>query len=522
MRIITALPITLTIILSIVVVFSVSGFSIEDEVRITETSYQEWGPKMAVDRDGYSHMLYRISTNESLEYRKVSPNGQTVVGPLMIIKDDMKMPTYGDIKIDDSNQIHIAFFSYHLNETGRDIIYCQLDMDGHVIVPPRWVSNSTTYSSHVNMDIDGRGNIYMVWREMSDPQEIQWCNLSAVGTLVPPVTVSRGTTQEVEVHRPKISVDPRGESHVFWQMRSNTDSPWRLFYSRLSPSGDVLNTPSMLIRSRETDCSLIKVHLEENVGVHTVFIEYGQDGWLATYALVTSDGNLEESWPIIGPFEEEIEWVDIVITSKGDRVFAFVQWEGSDKLLTSIGVCIVSQENNATRSFDITGFEFFEYVPDMDYASERTVVCFVRDGDIYQRVVNTSDPNYPPTPVLSSDSTSAVVNEWITFSGNRSHDPDEGDTLAGYLFDWGDGTATEWQVSNTEDHKFTKPGVYTVSLSVQDNHGLTSEETVSVIIVVEEPNIKTSDESYFWLIIIILILIVLIALLTRNTGKGSL
>lgn len=79
MRAIATIPFAL-IIFTMVVPFSVSGFSIEDEVRITET-HQEFGPKMAVDEEGYSHIVNRISNNGSLQYRKVNSDGLTVIGP---------------------------------------------------------------------------------------------------------------------------------------------------------------------------------------------------------------------------------------------------------------------------------------------------------------------------------------------------------------------------------------------------------------------------------------------------------
>jgi hypothetical protein len=511
MRVLIGFPLTLTMALAVVLVNTVSGFSIEDEVRITDTVDQEWQPVLAIDDEGCSYMVYHLSPNHSLFFSKVSPEGLTLIGPVMITMEDMKDPTYGDIKVDGSGRVHIAFFAYRINVTGRDILYCQLDEDGLVRIPTRWVTNSTAYSSHVRMDIDGQGNVYLVWREMSDPQEIMWCNLSTDGTPTEPaVAVSKGMNDSVEAHRPRISVSAAGESQVFWQGRTDEGSPWMLYFSRVSPTGQVLVGPTRILPDGDAECTYIGVALEEGIGVHTVYVEHGPDGWLANYALVTPDGGVSDITSVVGPSEAEIDWVDVAITSNGDRVFAFAQEDGTDYRLLRIGMRMVSRGNDARRSFDITGFEDFGWIPKMDGRSDRVVVCYMRDGDIYQRAVDASIPNYPPSPVLTCDTTSAETDERISFSGEGSHDLDVGDYITGFLFDWGDGTATEWGSSPTADYRFSEPGVYTVTLEVRDSQGLASEDHASVTLVIEEVNVGPSEGVPLWVILVVVIAVVVL------------
>ena len=61
------------------------------------------------------------------------------------------------------------------------------------------------------------------------------------------------------------------------------------------------------------------------------------------------------------------------------------------------------------------------------------------------------------------------VNQSITFDGSSSYDMDNGDSIASYFWDFGDGT-TGYNVS--VEHIYTTEGNYTVELTVTDTHGL--------------------------------------------------
>jgi PKD repeat protein len=71
--------------------------------------------------------------------------------------------------------------------------------------------------------------------------------------------------------------------------------------------------------------------------------------------------------------------------------------------------------------------------------------------------------------------TAECTNLTCTFDGQSSYDPDQGDTLS-FDWNWGDGTAHG--TSSTPSHTFATAGDKTVTLTVTDNHGASSVDTV--------------------------------------------
>jgi hypothetical protein len=95
-------------------------------------------------------------------------------------------------------------------------------------------------------------------------------------------------------------------------------------------------------------------------------------------------------------------------------------------------------------------------------------------GGSYTLVSNTfCAPNAAPTAVLTATPDHGPGPLTVTLSGAGSTDPDAGDTIATYNFDFGDG-ATSSQSSPTVMHTYNAPGEYRPRLTVTDSRGLVS------------------------------------------------
>lgn len=85
--------------------------------------------------------------------------------------------------------------------------------------------------------------------------------------------------------------------------------------------------------------------------------------------------------------------------------------------------------------------------------------------------------NKPPDAVITDLPQNIFINTEITFNGSKSKDTD------GYITDWnwnyGDGENGSGEVSM---HSYTKPGDYTVELTVTDNQGLTDTATTQITV----------------------------------------
>ena len=87
----------------------------------------------------------------------------------------------------------------------------------------------------------------------------------------------------------------------------------------------------------------------------------------------------------------------------------------------------------------------------------------------------------PPVAVLSASQTSGTAPITINFSSSGSSDPDG--SIAGYEWNFGDGTPVA--TAANASHTYATPGAYTVTLKVTDNSGLSAAQ--STTITVQQP-----------------------------------
>ncbi|MES1244598.1 MAG: PKD domain-containing protein [Acidobacteriota bacterium] len=93
-------------------------------------------------------------------------------------------------------------------------------------------------------------------------------------------------------------------------------------------------------------------------------------------------------------------------------------------------------------------------------------------------------PNAAPTARLAAAPQSGRAPLDVDFDGSGSSDPDAGDTIAEYTFDFGDGSDPVTQGSPMVSHTYTAPGNYNASLSVKDSRGKASANTATAVIQV--------------------------------------
>jgi hypothetical protein len=83
-------------------------------------------------------------------------------------------------------------------------------------------------------------------------------------------------------------------------------------------------------------------------------------------------------------------------------------------------------------------------------------------------------PNGAPTAALTATPAHGTSPLTVTFSGAGSSDPDAGDHVASYTFDFGDASQPVTQAGATIKHTYTTAGEYRARLLVKDTHGLAS------------------------------------------------
>jgi len=93
-------------------------------------------------------------------------------------------------------------------------------------------------------------------------------------------------------------------------------------------------------------------------------------------------------------------------------------------------------------------------------------------------------PNQAPTARLAALPQSGFAPLEVELNGAASSDPDAGDGVVTYTFDFGDGTPAVTQSSPEIEHTYTAVGNYQASLTVEDTRGAASTNSASAIIQV--------------------------------------
>jgi PKD repeat protein len=90
-----------------------------------------------------------------------------------------------------------------------------------------------------------------------------------------------------------------------------------------------------------------------------------------------------------------------------------------------------------------------------------------------------------PTATFTLPGGAAPVGVPVSFNAAGSSDPNSGGSISSYAWDFGDGKSGS---GTTPSHAYAKPGTYTVSLTVTDNYGLTSQSISHQIKVLTPPS----------------------------------
>lgn len=92
-------------------------------------------------------------------------------------------------------------------------------------------------------------------------------------------------------------------------------------------------------------------------------------------------------------------------------------------------------------------------------------------------------PNAAPTAALTASPDHGPAPLTVTFNGAASSDPDTGDSIASYTFDFGDGSSVT-QASPTVSHTYQSAGQYPARLNVTDSRGKVSANAAFAIVQV--------------------------------------
>ncbi|HYY43483.1 MAG TPA: PKD domain-containing protein, partial [Pyrinomonadaceae bacterium] len=89
-----------------------------------------------------------------------------------------------------------------------------------------------------------------------------------------------------------------------------------------------------------------------------------------------------------------------------------------------------------------------------------------------------------PSAVLSAAPTTGTRPLAVNFNAAQSSDPDAGDTIASYTFNFGDGSVVT-QSSPMITHVYNVAGSFRATLTVKDSRGRRNDNVADAVIIVQ-------------------------------------
>ena len=112
-----------------------TAVEVSEEAQVTDHPNRELHPCMGVDSDGNLHVVYynlSEGAGRSLHYRKVTPSGVTLRGPVRVTADEAEEVHGVDLTVDRLDRVHIVHSVLYAGEVHSDVRYLRLDKDGTV------------------------------------------------------------------------------------------------------------------------------------------------------------------------------------------------------------------------------------------------------------------------------------------------------------------------------------------------------------------------------------------------------
>jgi len=111
--------------------------------------------------------------------------------------------------------------------------------------------------------------------------------------------------------------------------------------------------------------------------------------------------------------------------------------------------------------------------------------------------------NRPPTTSLRASADSVELGTSVSFDAAGSADLDG--SIAGYYFDFGDGSNSGWRDGPSIAHLYTTTGRYNVTLLVRDNKGAVSEDMAWSVVEVRQVALFSPGGPYVYLVVALVV-----------------
>jgi hypothetical protein len=487
----------LVILIIAIVPFASESAQVSDNYPLAVTSDDESYPQIALDAHGYFHVIYTIADYEldisDIAYLKVDPNGTTLLGPKILSPSGLKSLNSEDICIDIDGMVHVVFDGYSLDGE-KNVFYSKLNQDGDIVIDAITLASKDVNSQSPSIDTDRLGNAYIVWSTNEEPGQILWMKLSSTGTiLIPPKNISQVSNDIEQVALPQIEVSNTGNSYIVWNQMNIIYTTWSIYYTSLTPDGLSIRGPLEIISNPIEDNWGVSSALDSNFNLHLTFMYSDPlNQFSIGYALVNDEGNLLKEERIDDPRPRGEAWWSHISIDPSDDVYIAYQRVADYKVGGWNIFLLIHRSDSDTweNRIQLSSNSSSQSTAIVAGYSHSGIVYELGHEDIYLVTVGPVVMNNPPIPILTSSTMTTYVDEMVLFNGSSSFDPDDGDFVYEYHFDWGDGSDSGWTTSSMNEHYYRSLGSYEVKLRIRDSRSLESNSPAIIKI-----NVTTSNTN---------------------------
>lgn len=177
---------------------------------IESTNDQGSYSNLAVDSDGYSHVVYYDGTNSDLKYA-TNESGAWVA--TIVDGSTTQTGKYPDIAIDSTDQVHISYY----NLTGGGKLRYATDSDGDGVFETETVDSSSVTGQYTSLGVDSSGIVHIAYYYYGG-RDLKY----AYGNYGSWTKASIDTSGDVGQHA-SLAVDSNDQVHISYYDLTNTD-----------------------------------------------------------------------------------------------------------------------------------------------------------------------------------------------------------------------------------------------------------------------------------------------------------
>ncbi len=290
----------------------------------TQSDYDQYEPKTAVDASGASHVVWygydSTGTNEHIYY---TTNASGTWSAPVLLSTQSDYDQYNpQIALDAGGKAHVVWYGYDSTDTDVHIYYTT-NASGTWSAPVLLSTQSDYNQQYPQIALDASGKAHVVWYgyDSGENYEHIYYTTNASGTWSAPVLLS--TQSDYSQYDPQIALDAGGKAHVVWYGEDSGDYAYQIYYT--TNASGTWSAPDHLSTQSEYDQYDPQIALNASGKAHVVW--YGYDSSDNDYQInyVTNTGGTWTAPMCISPDDSDPCYPVIAVDSGGN---AHAIWHG--------------------------------------------------------------------------------------------------------------------------------------------------------------------------------------------------